>query len=431
MKLTARILPLLLLAGTARAQVDTLRLPFTALTIDDGLAQGMVSSIAQDRYGFLWFATKDGLDRYDGYSFTTFRHDPADSTTIAENTVNALYVDRTQHLWVVTNGGVDLFDPTTERFRHVPIEHPGGPLREVRMATVDANGDLWVCGKDQFVKVTFAQPVDPGKPLPGCTQEWFDGYAALNLFSDDRLWGTLGSKVLIITPDHHGADVMDTVPPWQGTPPRNYHGLHLVEDTVRGLVHGLGNDFIITIDRRKKGAPSAGMHPLPATTLGANGFTVDGAGRLWATSLQGLYRYDPADRRLVPVEAIGPEHGKTLQHLKSCFLDRGGTLWFGSSGYGLLKYDPRTGRFNKWEDRSVIALNPTRSGKVLVGRLAIPCGYSTTSPMRTAGSTASSPLKTTCGSAPVPTEAKASCSPLAQPRNSTTWPCPPSARASS
>lgn len=127
MKLTARILPLLLLAGTARAQVDTLRLPFTALTIDDGLAQGMVSSIAQDRYGFLWFATKDGLDRYDGYSFTTFRHDPADSTTIAENTVNALYVDRTQHLWVVTNGGVDLFDPTTERFRHVPIEHPGAP----------------------------------------------------------------------------------------------------------------------------------------------------------------------------------------------------------------------------------------------------------------------------------------------------------------
>lgn len=80
-----------LLAGSgAQAQWDTLYLPFRALTIEDGLSQGMVSSIIQDRAGFMWFATKDGLNRYDGYSFRVFRHDPADSSTVRDNFIQAM-----------------------------------------------------------------------------------------------------------------------------------------------------------------------------------------------------------------------------------------------------------------------------------------------------------------------------------------------------
>jgi len=81
----AALLVLLIAAGNrAQAQWDTLFLPFRSLTIEDGLSQGMVSSIIQDRAGFMWFATKDGLNRYDGYSFRVFRHDPADSTTVRD-----------------------------------------------------------------------------------------------------------------------------------------------------------------------------------------------------------------------------------------------------------------------------------------------------------------------------------------------------------
>ena len=54
--------------------------PISALTIADGLSENAVSAIAQDRRGFLWFGTKDGLDRYDGYDFLAFRHDPATSS---------------------------------------------------------------------------------------------------------------------------------------------------------------------------------------------------------------------------------------------------------------------------------------------------------------------------------------------------------------
>jgi ligand-binding sensor domain-containing protein len=64
-------LPILLLcAQSVSAQFDTLSLPFRAITIEDGLSQGMVNHFTQDRYGFMWFATMDGLSCYDGYDFT-------------------------------------------------------------------------------------------------------------------------------------------------------------------------------------------------------------------------------------------------------------------------------------------------------------------------------------------------------------------------
>ena len=61
------------------------RVAFRHLTIADGLSQNAVSAIVQDRRGFMWFGTKDGLDRYDGYQFVVFRHDPFDSTSISDS----------------------------------------------------------------------------------------------------------------------------------------------------------------------------------------------------------------------------------------------------------------------------------------------------------------------------------------------------------
>ncbi len=92
---------------------------FDRITTDDGLSQGMVNSILQDRYGFMWFASNDGLNRYDGHHFTIYKNDPNDNNSIAENFIRFLFEDSKGRIWIATAGnGLDLFDRITETFIH-------------------------------------------------------------------------------------------------------------------------------------------------------------------------------------------------------------------------------------------------------------------------------------------------------------------------
>ena len=126
--------------------VDTIRLPFEQLTINDGLSQGFVKAIAQDHDGFMWFGTKNGLDRYDGYHFTVFTHDPLDSFSIPEDYVTALYVDSRGLLWIgFATGNLAVFDPTSAKFFSLPqvtrMRIPNAQY--VNVIAEDPNHNIW------------------------------------------------------------------------------------------------------------------------------------------------------------------------------------------------------------------------------------------------------------------------------------------------
>ena len=120
---------------------------FDHLTIDDGLSQNTINDIVQDRRGFLWIATQDGLNRYDGYSFKIFRHDPQDPNSISNNWIQDIHEDSTGQLWVGTNGsGLNRFDPETEhftRYKHDPSDPNSLSHDSVRSITQDNQGMLW------------------------------------------------------------------------------------------------------------------------------------------------------------------------------------------------------------------------------------------------------------------------------------------------
>ena len=92
---------------------------FTHISLEQGLSQSVVTAMAQDRTGFLWLGTQDGLNRYDGYTFRVFRNEPGNATSLGNNYITALAVDGAGDLWIGTNGGgLDRFDPGTETFTH-------------------------------------------------------------------------------------------------------------------------------------------------------------------------------------------------------------------------------------------------------------------------------------------------------------------------
>ena len=73
---------------------------FTHLNVEDGLSQSTVFSIIQDRDGFMWFGTEDGLNRYDGYNFHIFKTDLSDTNSLISNFVTALHQDKNGFIWI-------------------------------------------------------------------------------------------------------------------------------------------------------------------------------------------------------------------------------------------------------------------------------------------------------------------------------------------
>ena len=130
---------------------------FERLTNDQGLSMSVVNSIAQDKQGFMWFATQDGLNRYDGKNFRIYKHDPDNPASLAANWIDALYVDLQGALWIGTaSSGLDRYDEQTGQFIH--YKHQSGDpdsLLDNQIASIyeDRSGLLWITtssGVDRF-----------------------------------------------------------------------------------------------------------------------------------------------------------------------------------------------------------------------------------------------------------------------------------------
>ena len=113
---------------------------FKHYQVENGLSHNSVFVNVQDQSGFMWFGTKDGLNRFDGYSFKTYRHDPTNQRSIGSNVIHALLSDKTAGFWVGTDKGLYKFNPQKETF---------APVKEtldmaVNNIQIDQKGNLWI-----------------------------------------------------------------------------------------------------------------------------------------------------------------------------------------------------------------------------------------------------------------------------------------------
>ncbi|MBN2349493.1 MAG: GAF domain-containing protein [Bacteroidales bacterium] len=135
-------------------------LNFEHITTNEGLSQSTVNCIFQDSKGFIWLGTNDGLNKYDGYSITVYKHDPKDSLSLGGNTIMAICEDTDGNLWLGTRwNGLNKFDPKTETFvRYITSpDNDNGISNNTIRNLLFSNNSLWIAtsfGLNRYLKET-------------------------------------------------------------------------------------------------------------------------------------------------------------------------------------------------------------------------------------------------------------------------------------
>lgn len=286
-------------------------LKFSHITAEQGLSMGVVNCILQDSRGFMWFGTQDGLNKYDGYNITVFKHNPVDSNSLSNSFINVLYEDRQGSLWIGTDGGgLDEYSLITGKYRHYSNSRDRKTSisnNKVRAILEDKDGTLWVGtdeGLNAFNRKTGVftryvnNPDDPSSLSD-------NSVSCLHRTDDGRIWiGTAG-----------GLNVFDRH--------RNEFSRFEQVDRNTGLPAVENSEQVRSIYEDKDGIFWIG-------TFGG-----------------GVQVFDPASGTFIR-NFIGRENESSgLSHnvITSVTEDGEGVLWIGTYGGGIDQYYKKVGRF--------------------------------------------------------------------------------------
>ncbi|MDJ0840540.1 MAG: two-component regulator propeller domain-containing protein [Acidobacteriota bacterium] len=367
-----RYLCLALCAGL-QAQVSAPR--WQRLTTESGLSQNHVTCILQDRRGFMWFGTFDGLNRFDGYEFKKFRYDPLNPHSLSDSSVQTLYEDRAGALWIGTfEGGLNRFDRETLRFSVLKSD-PGGQdgLIDTWISAMveDGEGRLWI-GTRKGLWYLDRQRKHLRKFQAGLTEPHGlndQSITKLVLGQGGRLWiGTDGEGLMGLALDAPAGSTErlvtyrhDPTNPDSLSDDRIY-ALH--RDRAGNLWIGTGGGLNVLVAGR-----DLSRRQVPAKLLGTAHGRIravygDSRGRLWIGSRDaGLTRMGPAMMKAIGtgaalqpgarVQNYGHNPGDPTSlggnHIRALYEDRGGTFWVGTAGGGLSKLDPGTEHFRHYK----------------------------------------------------------------------------------
>ena len=342
-------------------------LKFESLTINDGLSQGMVNCIIQDSYGFMWIATKDGLNRYDGYKFTIFKHDISDSTTIADNFIQTIFEDSKGRLWIGTaTKGLDLFNRESETFTHFKHdENNPNTLANDQVVQIkeDLSGDLWVSSLRTLCKLKMNYVTSTKKPL--ISFQLVEAHRNYIFVSKTGNVYLSNWKKILVT-GKSGTDSIDlkTINPFNKTATNISFVRVVMEDTLNNQLYYIFDNCITRLDQLSGKIEFLSQKKFHIGMFNQVG-EFDDEGKLWLADFDWLLQFDPETREMQRILSDDPTHKKMLDNVLCVYKDHSGIFWIGTKGYGILKYNPRSEKFHHTDESSILSMSSSLDGKIL------------------------------------------------------------------
>lgn len=325
----------ILLLSSADLFSQTPLLHFRHLTNEQGLSNSTVETIFQDNRGFMWFGTRDGLNKYDGYQMVVYRYNPADSNSISDNYIKYIYEDRQHTLWIGTQNGLNRLDAGLNRFtrfRHNAADNGSLSHNQVTCIYEDKQNRLWIA--------TYG--------------------GGLNLYN--RNAGTF-------TRFQHGPDQAQSIP--------DNRVNYLLED-IKGRFWVASESGLALFERDKKRFRTV-TPPPGETQQSIRIIEDDNQGNLWlGTEDKGLLFYDPVNGGYTRYEHQEKDPSSlSTNQVRTILFDRKGQLWTGGVNGGLNLFNATNSSFfnyqNEPEDqrslsqRTVSALFEDKQGILWIG----------------------------------------------------------------
>jgi ligand-binding sensor domain-containing protein len=332
------------------------RMRFEELSIEEGLSQTIVYSIVQDNEGFIWFATEDGLNRYDGYHFAIIRHDPEDTNSLGYNHILALLVDSRGTLWAGTFlKGLDRYDRDKDIFIHYrsDLDDPTTLSNDmVNCIHEDSRGDIWV-GTDQGLNhldistgIFTRYLHDPADPASLSA----DRVASICHCTNGYIWiGTTGGGLCRLDPDTGKFRSFKHDPEDPSTLPDNsITALSL--DRQGNLWIGTNGGGAAVMDMKTESFTNYQADPdNPEWLSHSSVFAIleDSNGMIWlGTNGGGLCRYDPLTGKFLTfVNDPNDPESISYNEIYDIYEDRSGVIWLGTYGGGANKFDLKRKKF--------------------------------------------------------------------------------------
>ena len=273
---------------------------FTRLGTNSGLSQGHVSAIIKDKKGFMWFATDEGVNKYDGYSFTIYKHNPEKASSISNNFVFDLLEDKAGDLWIGTAGGLDKFDRKGDTFIH--FSPKGASSFTVKSIFQDSKNRIWVGTTDGLYLFNAAK----------CTFIGYKHKTTGNSISNDAIYRITednNGKLWVATKD--GLNSLD--------PETRYFSCY---KNVPGNNNSIGANWIKSVYK-------------------------DNRGNIWAgTQGSGIALFNPKDNAFKNFRHSDTDNKSISHNDILCFAeDNKGNLWVGTENGGISVFSYLTNSF--------------------------------------------------------------------------------------
>lgn len=380
------------------------KLEFKHITNEQGLSNTTIEAIFQDKRGFMWFGTRDGLNRYDGSQLVVYRYNSTDSNSISDNFIQYIYEDRQQQLWVGTINGLNKFDPATNRFtryKHRPADNSSLGYNHVTSILEDKKGNVWIStlggGISRYNKSTnnFTryrhQEGNPGSLVS-------DEVYCLFRDSQDNYWVGTKKGLQLFYPESGRFELVERLGDFDASREK----INIIKEDRKGnLWLGTDDNGLIYFDHKHNLATRyqhQQTNPLSLANNLVRAILADKNDNTWIGSINGglnlfnestnsffLYQNEPNDlfslsQRTVSalfednqgniwvgthrggVNLYMPNKGKfniyrqearvnSLSHndVKAFYEDRDGTMWIGTDGGGLNRFDRKTNSFQHYK----------------------------------------------------------------------------------